>query len=601
MSAPSKSGIDTLLTQKGKALKPGQQLRLTLVKGPSGIVVADPVSAKAPPETFPLVAKFPESVVKPDMKRRLRLYQQDVPKAQDDSDDEEAANANAATTRKRRRWRRRDVTKRQWIMQPETDFLEDIMRSKQQKMQTKESSEAEAQATNNSEANKYVGLSEHNPSQYVLFQVTAQKDPDAMDDSTDDQSTNHNSAVQVRLLPAPHAVQAFSLPLPAAMSLTQAEHAIQDQRAHMSRYMMHHGNKLTAQGSNANSKSRLFAKLSAKGKGGEGESDDDDVMGDVTFSNRKGGGRGARKELLSSMEDGIKVDNDGVLGGTNDAEFGGRRHFGRYAAEKDTKEDLAKAAGTEKAAVSNDGLAMADDFYQRDVKAEYEDLDYDANEQFDDDDVDLGESEVVVDPNSGFGEEQDDQEDNEDEEELTDLNATGAEGLASVSGFRALLAKARGVSPDQEGEGDDAAAGKKDDKEGGGSRAASPKAGSPDGKGGEAQRKKSPTDSLAQVLTAAEKAAVAASQKKAPSAKTTGVELDEKGERYVTLEGIRREIWLHHGAITTKRLMKIFNIKKKTSAERRDKFLDLVKELCIMKDDPVEGKVLVLKQHYSNM
>ena len=38
--------------------------------------------------------------------------------------------------------------------------------------------------------------------------------------------------------------------------------------------------------------------------------------------------------------------------------------------------------------------ALDEDFYQRDVAAEYEDLDFDACEQFDDDDVDLGQNEV---------------------------------------------------------------------------------------------------------------------------------------------------------------------------------------------------------------
>lgn len=83
-SSSNKSGIDVLLSQRGKSIKPGEEIRFTLVKGKSGIICVDPVQSKAPPETFPLVAKFPESVVKPDFSShqwsKARLYQQDAPK-----------------------------------------------------------------------------------------------------------------------------------------------------------------------------------------------------------------------------------------------------------------------------------------------------------------------------------------------------------------------------------------------------------------------------------------------------------------------------------------------------------------------------------------
>jgi hypothetical protein len=82
----NKSSIDVLLSQRGKSIKPGEQIRFTLVKGKSGIVCGDPVQSNAPPETFPLLAKFPESVVKPDFSssswNKARLYQQDAPKVQ---------------------------------------------------------------------------------------------------------------------------------------------------------------------------------------------------------------------------------------------------------------------------------------------------------------------------------------------------------------------------------------------------------------------------------------------------------------------------------------------------------------------------------------
>ena len=83
------------------------------------------------------------------------------------------------------------------------------------------------------------------------------------------------------------------------------------------------------------SKSRLlskFKKLEAA-KHPEGEVDDgDDVMADVAYRNRKGAGT-ARKELLETVGDQVKVSDEGVLGGANDAEFGGRQRFGQYKAD----------------------------------------------------------------------------------------------------------------------------------------------------------------------------------------------------------------------------------------------------------------------------
>ena len=75
----SAHGIDALLTQRGKALAVGQQVRFKLIKTASGIETHDPVQPQAPPEAFPVVAKFAESVVKPDFRIFKRFYQQDIP------------------------------------------------------------------------------------------------------------------------------------------------------------------------------------------------------------------------------------------------------------------------------------------------------------------------------------------------------------------------------------------------------------------------------------------------------------------------------------------------------------------------------------------
>ena len=61
-----KVGVDALLTARGKKLKAGESVRFRLVKGSLISPNSDPVDPKAPREVFPLVAKFPESVVKPE-------------------------------------------------------------------------------------------------------------------------------------------------------------------------------------------------------------------------------------------------------------------------------------------------------------------------------------------------------------------------------------------------------------------------------------------------------------------------------------------------------------------------------------------------------
>jgi hypothetical protein len=238
------------------------------------------------------------------------------------------------------------------------------------------------------------------------------------------------------------------------------------------------------------------------------------------------------------------------------------------------------------------------------VQAEYEEMDFDANELFDDDDVDVGETEVNFDEADYEGVDEEDEEEELDEEEEA---VTGAAGLASVAGFKMMLAKARGEISNAQAT--DAAAeaasndadGKKDDA-GGASPNLSPKLGPVASKSGDK------TDHISQIMAAADKAAQAAKErasqqpigaKAAPDAAV--IQIDENGLRIITLEAVRREIWLNHGSIPMKRLMKIFDIKKKSSPDRQDKFRNVVKELCIMKNDPIGGRLLVLKQHYSNL
>jgi hypothetical protein len=624
-SMPSrKRGVDVLLTTRGKGLNTGESVTFRLVKGPPVQKTADPVDPKAS-EYFPLVAKFPESVVRPDFANTPwnggRLYQQDIPKPVDDSDEEVSAEP-------KKRWkynrRRTEAPKRQWILQEQVDFLETMV-SRREKVAvdgTKISS-------------RYEGVPEHNSSRYSLFLPMPTNNKNNMEDNmkmdmdgtnnSKDHNGNDIDTLQVCLLPPQHGVVNFAQPASRqTLSLTQAEQVIEDQRAGI-RVIRPNGDPVPPGGTGKpppvapmlriprskpvnNSKNRLLNKLkgaAASGGGGTNpdEEEGDDVMGDLAF--RKGkSGRSARKELLADLGDGVKVSDDGVIGGTDDATFGGRQRFGNFQADKpddkggDGNDDENGAGKGDTNGVKSerggDGAAMADDFYRRDVQAEYEELDYDANEQFDDDDVDIGETEVAIDT-GGYG---DDDEDDEFEEfDLDNEVVAGAEGLASVAGFKAMLAKARGdiaAQPTAE----EAAAAAEKDKETDGKRSASPNSATE--KKTEAQE-----DHMAKIMAAAERSAQAATEKatqaKKIKAAESQVQVDANGLRIVTLEALRREIWLHHGKIPMKRLMKIFEVKTKSSTDRQNKFREVVKELCTMNTDPIGGRMLVLKQHYSNM
>ena len=80
--------------------------------------------------------------------------------------------------------------------------------------------------------------------------------------------------------------------------------------------------------------------------------------------------------------------------------------------------------------------ALDEDFYQRDIAAKYEDLYFDAREQFNVDDVDLGQNKV--DARGEFAADNDDAVMDED-----DYDDNGAQaGLARKAGLRDMLAKA---------------------------------------------------------------------------------------------------------------------------------------------------------------
>lgn len=427
----------------------------------------------------------------------------------------------------------------------------------------------------------------------------------------------------------------------------------------------------------------------------------DDVMGDVAYRNRKGAGA-ARRELFTSLGDeAVRVSEDGVMGGTNDAVFGGKHRFGKLnnneaysSSNNDATPNMNGAGdGTERDNVGGggmndtsgergaDGAAMSDDFYTRDVGAEYEELDYDVEEQFDDDDVDVGEGEVVMDENANFGAEDElDDDDDDSDDDVDDSAIGGAEGLASVAGFKALLAKARGEAIQIPG--NSASAGTSDGGDGSNVNGIDPMIvigmngnnntdstknnvnssslldhGNSNNKSidpstnnnkGNNKRKRDPdedlkSDHFSKIVAAARLANATAKKKRMeqqpqnkannmgndqvgvidsnPTNNTVnptmeanadtsnpsgggvggGIQVDEYGLRIITLQAVQKEIWLNHGSITMKKLMKIFNVSSKSSKTRQSLYRDVVKELCTMKTDPIKGNMLVLKQHYSNM
>jgi len=663
--AAPKPGVDAALSDQGKGLAVGQSVRFRLIKGPSVTTSGDPVDSKAPWTYFPLIAKFGESVQRPDFTKKPwqtgRFYEQEVPKP-DDSDEEDAdgdgANGDGPSQQqqpapKKKRWRYGDgETPRQWILQEDVDFYQTFIDRKEQK--TTSSADKRARLSS-----RYEGTAEHNPSQYALIRLHH-------DDTTTANQQNDEeylTPLQVCLLPAPNDTNAnINFAQPAARktySLTEAEHVISDQRMGLIKSFHHmepQPNNHSGEGEDGeppkdeadappppprnilalrkkaahSSKGRLLSKLKQQSKTAatvNDEEEGDDVMGDVAFRSRKGAGA-ARKELLSTVGE-VKVSDDGVLGGANDAVFGGRQRFAQFQESTEDHRQRDEAAegaggkgddedgrgGEQNKERGGDGAAMEDDFYQRDVKAEYDELDYDANEQFDDDDVDLGEAEQMID-NSGFKDDdvdEDDMDDDEDEDD-EDLANGGVEGLASLAGFKALLAKARGeeteapmlnkksrydngkkkqqldhmskiIAADEKARLD---AERKAGRRGGASAAAM-----------EDHNAASSTDAPAQdVDMVDDQPAAPQPTARAPAAETANL-LDANGMRVISLEAVRREIWLNHGSIPMKRLMKIFEVKKKSSQDRQDKFREVVKELCTMKNDPVSGRMLVLKQHYS--
>ena len=475
---------------------------------------------------------------------------------QDESEDE-ADGEDGGTRKKKRRWRKNEPPKQHWVLMENDEFIDKLRKRQKAKGAGAVAGAVASPGDEEKLSSRYEALPEYNPSSYVMLTVG---DSSALLPGADGGDA---TAIPGNIRPPEHLTVTplfgfhnFNQPAKIkAMSMHEAEQAINDQRNRMTRYMMH-GRSGGAAGGIADvtgaggqpikigmAKSRLLDKLASKSRANDPEVEDDDVMKDLAYRERKGGSAKARKELLTSLGDeGVTVDTDGVLGGQNDAMFGGKRRFGRLALPttrdgvKDDDEDGKKKrkndkdnAGEERltSAAGNDGMAMQDDFYQRDVDAEYEELDYDANELFDDDDVDVGETEAIDD--GGFAADMEDDLDEEDDE----YDEEGAnKGIATIAGLKALMAKKDTGEEKEEGQkpGDvdkegrkTTAYGREDDEKDFATMPVATSDHSEDEKAGEPMD----TDKT--------------------KAHLSSVEVDDDGQRVISLKAVQKEIWLNHG------------------------------------------------------
>jgi hypothetical protein len=604
-----------------------------------------------------------------------------------------------AVGKKRWKYNRNLTPAKQWIIQDQVDFFETMVyRRKQLKYQKLMAQYRKRRMTHPHEvpppippsapvpppvrSSRYVGIPERMTSHHVLMtlqpppkpphQKLGYEDQDMADGDDEDRDI---ATITVRTLPSMDHPIMVPMTQPAVRShsafatLSNAAQVMEDQRFAMSvtaaRLAFRNARPKLANETNHNNdgttlrvggirkinktQSRLLQKLQQKEKMAE-EEDGDDVMADVAYKERKGSSGGARRELLSTLGDGLKVSDDGVvLGGTNDALFGGRGlKFNRLAVQQTDTSTSANNDNNNKTERGADGAAMSDDFYTRDVGAEYEEMDYDAAEQFDDDDVDVGETEVHNVGTDGYNDDEDDDDNDYDSDDMNDDDddeaVGGVEGLASMKGYQALLAKARGEIQEtaattekrEEGRassptnvnnngtngGSVSATAtlmtKKEDNEtnSNSKRSVSPK---PDKSGTNSDGNNKPMDHLEKKRLAAEKAkrefektllssnAVVGAANggnntmttNPNTAQTAAPQVDEHGLRLITLDAVRKEIWLNHGSIPINRLIKIFNANKKHGEVRQNQLKQVIKELCTMTNDPIHGRMLVLKQHYS--
>ena len=238
---------------------------------------------------------------------------------QDESEDEGDSD-DGGTKKKKRRWRKNEPPKQHWVLMEKPEFIEKMTAKRRKKAggAAATATAAGGEAGGEKLSSRYEALPEYNPSSYVMLTVG---DESALLNS------GANGAKEGEIRPPEHLTvtslhgfHSFTQPAKIkSLSMHEAEQAINDQRNRMTRYMMHakKGGTVAAEASAVlgggagkpvknigMAKSRLLSKLSTKARAAAGEdADDDDVMGDLAFRERKGGSAKARKELLTTLGD----------------------------------------------------------------------------------------------------------------------------------------------------------------------------------------------------------------------------------------------------------------------------------------------------------
>jgi hypothetical protein len=492
---------------------------------------------------------------------------------QDDSDDEDEDKDVITNPRKRKRYRRRRRAKQQWILQTNDEFVHK-MKIEQIKKMDKEKGAMYETDMRNKLSNRYKGLPESNNSQYVLLSAT--------------QSNGSNAKAPSIEVTTMHGYISFNQPSKfKTLSMQDAEEAIASKN--VSRYMMHgvlkksdngdnsHENAMLMSAATKNARSRLLGNI-GHSKLENDDDYDDDVMMDVAFREQKAGVSVAtRQELLNDFGDGIKVDHDGIIGGANDSEFAGGRRFGQMKNGSGMKNKNGKNS-------KDDECTIDDDFYQKDVGAQFDNVDCDVAALFDNNDEYMGTGVQDDYDLGGFADVEDDDSDADDEDEI-DLDAVGKKSFATKTGMKELLAKASGEAVDtphnirpldlrnhrKSGNLSSGSDRSEDEKD-----MVSPKSKPPE-------------------LTIAEKETKGASLPSTALNAPNAMQVDENGLRIISKDAVRREIWLHNGSLITQQLFKKFKAGKKYP-DRKKVMLQICLELCT-----INGSVLSLKQHYAKM
>ena len=406
-------------------------------------------------------------------------------------------------------------------------------------------------------------------------------------------ATKNGDTPSISVMPM-HGYVSFTQPVKfKTLSMQDAEHAIASKN--VSRYMMHgvlNSNKdNNVEGSGINSKPPKDARQRLLGNilhNKVDKDDEDDVMLDVAFREQKVGvSLQTRQDLLSEFGDeDIKVDHDGTLGGANDSEFASGRRFGqiRNNSKKNQSDD-----GMNKATKDNDG-AIADDFYQKDVGAQFDNVDCDCEALFDNNDEYMGAGEQEDYDAGAFADVEDDDTDGDDEDDL-ELGSIAARSFATKTGMQAIFAKATGDNEDIQNKSPILGSDLKSQRKSGNLSSGSDRS---DDEIETSSRKRKSPDTVSPMQASSEP--LRTSEQMVRAASPAIRQVDENGLRIISKDTVRREIWLHNGSIPTTQLFKTFKAHGKKYKERAKLLSEILLELCTM-----DGEILTLKQHYAKM